>query len=427
MPSKLSAHLRNPSSRARWALTASVALAAACANVPDAGEAIDDDFVESDADAGAELESKAAINVSTETARSIAASAPKNSAGLPLWESRPGARVALFLDFDGGRYNNEVSYRGIDLDGNRARFGSSEQAAIVRAALEVAEGYKGFDINVTTDEAAMRKASKWGWILITDDESSSGKAKIGVIERSSRCGSSSSCYPKGIAGSKAVFSPPSSQRGYLLIHELGHEFGLHHSGLYKNGTFYEWSDLEQSRTSDWMGGRNGYFSDYKWTRSQTEDSTSWQDPVKIIGSIAGTVSGGGTGGGTGGGSSGGGSSGCHTVPPNHSSYCTSSCPCNEGEGDCDNDSQCARGFVCQEGGTVDRCVRPADEDDCGRTAAVFRDNGGTGYGLCQGDCDRDTDCLPGLVCAQLNTGAAVPGCAGRSTNNTDYCVAPACM
>jgi len=55
---------------------------------------------------------------------------------------------------------------------------------------------------------------------------------------------------------------------------------------------------------------------------------------------------------------GGGTGGsCHTVPANDSSYCTSSCTCKEGEGDCDSNSQCGSGLVCQEQGSVDRCVR----------------------------------------------------------------------
>jgi hypothetical protein len=414
----------------------SIPFAVACGETMDAGIAYDPDVDPSEFDDASVEDSegyddKAALNVSTERAKSIAAAAPKDASGLPLWESRPGAKVALFLDFDGGRYDSQ-NYRGIDRDGNRSRFGTDEQIAIIRAALEVVEGYKGFDINVTTSEAAMRKARKWGWILITDDESTSGEAYVGSIARSSQC-SGSSCYPKGFAGSQAVFSPPSAQRGYLLIHELGHQFGLNHSGLYKNGSFVEWSDLKQGRTSDWMGGRSSYFSDYTWVRSQTKYSTSWQDPVKVIGSVAGTVSGGDSGGGSsGGGSSGGGSSGgggsCHTVPPRDSNYCTSSCPCNEGEGDCDNDSQCSGSLKCEERGSVDICVKPSTTGGAScNLPAVNKGNGGTGYGECQGDCDKDSDCQSGLRCVQRDAGDPIPGCSGRSSSRNDYCARPECI
>jgi hypothetical protein len=45
-------------------------------------------------------------------------------------------------------------------------------------------------------------------------------------------------------------------------------------------------------------------------------------------------------------------------------------------------------------------------------------------GLCQGDCDRSSDCAEGLVCFQRNEGEEVPGCAGgiEDTSKTDYCI-----
>ena len=48
------------------------------------------------------------------------------------------------------------------------------------------------------------------------------------------------------------------------------------------------------------------------------------------------------------GSSNGGNGGasCHTKPIGDYGYCTSSCKCAEGEGDCDGDTQCNTGLVC---------------------------------------------------------------------------------
>lgn len=44
---------------------------------------------------------------------------------------------------------------------------------------------------------------------------------------------------------------------------------------------------------------------------------------------------------------------------------------------------------------------------------------------CEGDCDEDSDCLPGLICFQRNrANQEVPGCLGGSFDNTltDYCI-----
>lgn len=40
---------------------------------------------------------------------------------------------------------------------------------------------------------------------------------------------------------------------------------------------------------------------------------------------------------------------------------------------------------------------------------------------CQGDCDSDFDCGPGLACFQRSESEAVPGCVGNGSRGTDYC------
>jgi hypothetical protein len=48
-------------------------------------------------------------------------------------------------------------------------------------------------------------------------------------------------------------------------------------------------------------------------------------------------------------------------------------------------------------------------------------------GECEGDCDNDDDCAPGLICFSRETsGVAVPGCVGgeKDTTLTDYCTYP---
>lgn len=45
-------------------------------------------------------------------------------------------------------------------------------------------------------------------------------------------------------------------------------------------------------------------------------------------------------------------------------------------------------------------------------------------GLCQGDCDRDSDCAEGLFCFYKTNGIeqSVPGCEGSDSTSTDFCV-----
>jgi len=43
-------------------------------------------------------------------------------------------------------------------------------------------------------------------------------------------------------------------------------------------------------------------------------------------------------------------------------------------------------------------------------------------GLCQGDCDHDSDCADGLVCFQRDAGDPIPGCDGTPNSRSDFCV-----
>ena len=52
--------------------------------------------------------------------------------------------------------------------------------------------------------------------------------------------------------------------------------------------------------------------------------------------------------------------------------------------------------------------------------------GGTSrlLGECEGDCDGDAQCLPGLKCKERNGYESVPNCTGSGTKGWDYCYAP---
>ena len=47
-----------------------------------------------------------------------------------------------------------------------------------------------------------------------------------------------------------------------------------------------------------------------------------------------------------------------------------------------------------------------------------------GCKVCQGDCDRDSDCYPGLKCFQRDGNEEVPGCDGTGKGAWDYCYDP---
>ncbi|CAJ1939721.1 unnamed protein product [Cylindrotheca closterium] len=101
-------------------------------------------------------------------------------------------------------------------------------------------------------------------------------------------------------------------------------------------------------------------------------------------------------------------------------------------GDCDKDSDCARGLMCfqrnantlvpgcsgglEDSSRSDYCI-PVELPPLAVTETFP-------LGLCEGDCDSNDDCKHGLICYQRTGFVPVPGCAGGSADSsrTDYCV-----
>ncbi len=115
-------------------------------------------------------------------------------------------------------------------------------------------------------------------------------------------------------------------------------------------------------------------------------------------------------------------SGCHTSGPGSPTYCSQTCPCNAGEGDCDSDAECANGNYCR----LDVGANygwSADIDVCEAWLGCHTSGIGTPTYCSQtcpclageGDCDSDAECVPGTYC-HMDVGANY----GWSSN-TDVC------
>ncbi|WP_428267823.1 hypothetical protein [Haliangium sp.] len=97
-------------------------------------------------------------------------------------------------------------------------------------------------------------------------------------------------------------------------------------------------------------------------------------------------------------------------------FCSEGCECDEGEGDCDSDAECAPGLTCFNNVGADFGYADPDLDVCAACPPPSL-NGGSEFCTpecpCeggQGDCDEDEDCAGELVC--------------RQTAGTDLCVPP---
>ena len=134
---------------------------------------------------------------------------------------------------------------------------------------------------------------------------------------------------------------------------------------------------------------------------------------------------------------------CHGSTPSFDwSYCSRSCRCDEGQGDCDSDSECADGLVCRpdigasygQSASLDICVKPdpptgpREGESCATTAcaanltciSVYSAEGGSLGRFCMEPCNspggNDPICESGETCTRARTGATVcfnPGASGQ--------------
>ena len=102
--------------------------------------------------------------------------------------------------------------------------------------------------------------------------------------------------------------------------------------------------------------------------------------------------------------------------------CTSSCPCEEGEGDCDSDADCEKGLTCVQNVGANYGW-PASRDVCEACPEfVAGPDACTSSCPCEegeGDCDSDADCEKGLTCVQ-NVGANYGWPASRDVCEAAY-------
>lgn len=108
-------------------------------------------------------------------------------------------------------------------------------------------------------------------------------------------------------------------------------------------------------------------------------------------------------------------------------------PLGNCEGDCDNDNDCKCGLKCFQRNhyeDVPGCHGSGSSgtDYCYVPPPTLRQVGNNGspasvfpLGHCKGDCDRDSECGPGLSCFQRSAKQPVPGCSGSGDHNADYC------
>jgi Bacterial protein of unknown function (DUF839) len=114
---------------------------------------------------------------------------------------------------------------------------------------------------------------------------------------------------------------------------------------------------------------------------------------------------------------------------------SSAFPLPECSGDCDNDSDCFGDLLCYQRSDLqsvpgcsedgikakDYCYKNSDDATLTYTGDNEKPARSFPLGMCEGDCDSDSDCAGSLRCFQRDGIEHVPGCTGDGISGKDYC------
>ena len=211
----------------------------------------------------------------------------------PVRHSRPGSPRVIYLDFNGhtvtgtawnSAANAPVAYvcTPYDIDGNPTSFNPAEQSSIVQIWDRVAEAYRMFDVDVTTEEPAAF-TSQTARVLITKDRDVNG-----VLNPDSLVASGVAYLDVfGTAGyptvSNVVFvyyqTLSEGTIAAVAAHEVGHNLGLSHDGT-STVEYYSGHGSGETSWGPIMG--NGRRNVFQWSKGEYFNANNPQDDLAII-------------------------------------------------------------------------------------------------------------------------------------------------
>jgi chitodextrinase len=208
--------------------------------------------------------------------------------------SRPGAKRKMYLDFNGhiltgtawnsGRASS-INCPPWDIDGNPSVFGETERRRIYGIWQRVAEDYRPFDVDVTTEliyESDLTRSSDaddtFGTRVLISPISSyfgnyGGIAYVGVFDYVGDYYKPALVFPENLANGEKYIAE-------AISHEAGHNLGLSHDGA--TGT--EYYAGYGSGATGWapiMG--NGYYKDLtQWSKGEYANANNREDDLVVI-------------------------------------------------------------------------------------------------------------------------------------------------
>ena len=211
----------------------------------------------------------------------------------PVRHSKPGSSRVIYLDFNGHivtgtAWNSgadaQASYSCLpyDRDANTSTFSPAEQAGIVLIWQRVAEAFRAFDVDVTTEQPAVF-TNQTARVLITQERdakgvrtpvsaTASGVAYLNFFGTSSFAATYNICF---------VYQTTltDSQLARVAAHELGHQMGLSHDGT-SAVEYYAGHGGGESSWGPIMGSATRNV--IQWSKGEYFDANNPEDDLAII-------------------------------------------------------------------------------------------------------------------------------------------------
>lgn len=147
----------------------------------------------------------------------------QNTSGIPLLQSHPGATKVIYLDFDGETVSG-TSWNAHYTGGAPIVAQAFATPSAIREIWEtVAEDYRPFQVNVTTDRTVFDSTASRNRCMVILTPTKAWYGNVGGIAYTGSFGHSVNqmCW---------VFNTGANAAAESASHEAGHQLGLHHDG-----------------------------------------------------------------------------------------------------------------------------------------------------------------------------------------------------
>ncbi|SEM29216.1 Por secretion system C-terminal sorting domain-containing protein [Aquimarina amphilecti] len=189
------------------------------------------------------------------------------SARAPILSSLPGSAYTVYLDFDGEVVSDTWWVNGGTINAQPTGYSDAKITEIWRI---MAEDFRPFDINITTDRATFENTpinQRMMCIFTPTTDAAPGSGGVAYLNSFSNTSIDNPCW---------VYNNGTRSAGETGSHEVGHTLGLSHDGVPGNQYYAghsDWSPIMGWSASKPIG---------QWSKGEYDNAITQEDDMAII-------------------------------------------------------------------------------------------------------------------------------------------------